>query len=137
MTKSQIERSQNLNSIQLIFEIIIIFLFVLNILIGFFTFFEFVYFINFLITTVILALAIANLVFSIISKNQTLPFTVTNIVMAVLTFIPVVGFFSAITGIVISSISILKIVFAQKVLQKESTHSQVVEVEASVVDKLD
>lgn len=85
-----------LNLLQMIFEIVV----GIGFIIGLFPF-------GYLAIAVwfVVPLTIANLVFSIISKNGTMPFTIVNVIMAWLALIPIAGAFFRVVGIVMSIIS--------------------------------
>ena len=57
----------------------------------------------------VMPLTIANLVFSIISKNRTLHLTITNVLMAWLSLIPVLGYMTRVVGFVMSVTSAIVI----------------------------
>jgi hypothetical protein len=88
-----------LNLLQFIFEIAVIVGYVIAIIPG-------LYFITFLW---VIPLTIANLVFSIMKENDTLPYTGTNVAMSLITFLPLIGWLSIIVGIVMSILSALKV----------------------------
>jgi hypothetical protein len=54
-------------------------------------------------------LTILNLILAIVSKNKTLPFTITNVFMAWLSLIPILGYLTRIIGVIMSILSIVKI----------------------------
>jgi hypothetical protein len=56
----------------------------------------------------LIPLTIANLVFSIISKNGTLGFTITNVIMGWLSLIPIVGYIPRVIGLVMAILSAIK-----------------------------
>ncbi len=90
---------KTINLIQMISEILVI----LGFLIGLIPF-------GYIISMYwVIPLTIINLIFAIISKNKTLIFTIVNVVMAVFSLIPLIGYLTRIIGIVISVISISKI----------------------------
>ncbi len=90
---------KTLNLLQLIFEIIVAVGYAVG-LIPFMYLFT-VWF--------VVPLTVADLVFSILTKNKTMPFTITNVVMAFLSLIPLVGYVTRIVGIVMSIISAVKV----------------------------
>ena len=90
---------KTINIIQLISEILV----VIGFAVGFIPF-------GYLISIWWVApLTILNFILSAISKNKTLPFTITNIIMAGLSLIPILGYLTRLLGIVMSVISISKI----------------------------
>lgn len=88
-----------LNLLQLIFEIIV----GVGYIIGLFPF-------GYIISLWwVIPLTIVNLVFAIISKNKTLPFNITNVVMAWISLIPIIGFASRIVGLIMSILCAIKV----------------------------
>ncbi|MFC1691190.1 hypothetical protein ACFL0W_03330 [Nanoarchaeota archaeon] len=63
----------------------------------------------------VIPLTIANLIFSLIRKEEvlqkdnTVPFTITNVIMAWLSIIPFLGYLTRITGIVMSVLSLIRV----------------------------
>lgn len=57
----------------------------------------------------VIPMTIADLVFSGIEKNKTLNFTITNVIMAWLSIIPILGYAARITGIIMSIFSIKRL----------------------------
>jgi len=99
MAEKKEKKLNILNLLQLIFEIIVACGFVLGLI-------PFVYLAMFFL---ILPLVVVNLVFSIIQKNGTMPFTIVNIVMVFLSLIPILGYLFRITGLVMSILSAVKL----------------------------
>jgi hypothetical protein len=85
-----------LNLLQMIFEIVV----GIGFIIGLFPF-------GYLAVAVwfVVPLTIINMIFSIISKNGSMPFTIVNVIMAWFALIPIVGIFFRLVGIVMSTIS--------------------------------
>jgi hypothetical protein len=90
------ETIKTLNIIQIVLEVIVIIGYICGLTWFFYLF----------IFWLVIPCAIANMVFSIIKKDKTLPFTITNLVLTFVTFIPVVGTLSSIAGFVMSGFSI-------------------------------
>jgi hypothetical protein len=97
-----------LNIIQLTFTAIIGVSFLIGMLPAF-------YYYIFYIT---IPLAIANLVFSILKNDENVGYSIINVVMSVLAFIPILGWIAEIIGI---TVSILSIQSLSKVLNPEPT----------------
>jgi hypothetical protein len=92
-------KMKTLNLLQMIFEILVI----SGYAVGLFPF-------GYLLTLWwVIPMTIANLVFSGIEKNKTLNYTITNVIMAWLGIIPILGYAARITGIVMSIFSIKKL----------------------------
>lgn len=96
MTSEQIK---NYNTIQLIFEGIIIFGYVVAIIPAWY-FFTFWF---------VIPLAIANLFLATKTENKTLTYAAVNVAMSVVTFIPLLGYIAIVAGIALSIINITQI----------------------------
>ena len=57
----------------------------------------------------VIPLTIANLIISLIQNNATKAYTITNVVMAWLSLIPIVGYVPRIIGIIMSVLSMIKL----------------------------
>lgn len=89
---------KTLNLIQFIFEILV----GVGYIIGLFPF-------GYLISMFwVIPLTIANLVFAIVTKNKTLSFSITNVIMAWISLIPLIGFLSRIVGLIMSVLSAIQ-----------------------------
>jgi hypothetical protein len=91
-----------MNLLQLIFEIAIIVGYALGIVGGLFGLY-------YLAMFWVIPFAIANMIFALQQKNGTEAFTITNLIMSFVTLIPFIGFFSAVAGIVMSSLALVKV----------------------------
>ncbi len=138
MDFKKIKNHKTLNSLQVRFEIVTAILYIFVLFIGIFIFIsDTLYHLNTTLNVLILASTVTNLVISNITKNSTRPLTIANVFAACITFIPIIGFFSALLGIVLSVISIIIIAIFKDNQVRANETGNVVDVEASVVDKLD
>jgi hypothetical protein len=89
---------RTLNLIQMIFEIVVAVGYVIG-LVPFGYIFVFWW---------LIPLTIANLVFSVILRNGTLGFTITNVIMAFLSLIPIVGYIPRAVGLIMAILSAIR-----------------------------
>lgn len=54
----------------------------------------------------VIPLAIVSLILSFINKNNTFPFTITNLFLAFVSYIPIVGFVTRLIGAIVSLLNI-------------------------------
>jgi hypothetical protein len=94
------KKMETLNLLQFIFEIAVAFGFLFGLI-------PFVYYITGLMW--VIPLTVVNLVFSIIQKNGTKSFTITNVVMAFLALIPLIGIIPKIVGLIMSIMSAVRL----------------------------
>lgn len=88
-----------INTIQIVFESIIIFGYIIGML-------PFGYWLT---MWFVILLTITTLILAVMSNNKTTTYTAVNIVMSVLAIIPLLGFFARIAGVIMSSLSIAQI----------------------------
>jgi uncharacterized protein YqhQ len=105
-----------LNTLQIIFEIAVILGYTLGILGGFVGLYYVAMF-------WVIPATIANLIFAFNQNNRTQTYTLVNLVMSLVTLIPFIGFFSAITGIIMSAISTSRLLKYSKELAEKPPES--------------